>query len=110
MKPTTKLILVAAGLILGFFIYSFKSAPGGSVSKSALVIFVMEKGNNQGFIINYGDGKIEKRPTDVKVTDVNNQIELQSKLAVIITELKDKGYHYAGSHPFFFSTMVFEKD
>ena len=83
----TKICLtIAAIATLSFF--SFKTATREPESRAAMVSLVNGKGENEGFVITYGDGKIERRNFEVKIMKVESWIELQSKMTMVINEMK----------------------
>lgn len=111
-----KLFIGIAAIATTCLFFSFKQGEKEGTN-TAIVTPVDGKGDNSGFLIMYGDGSMEIKKFDFK-SGSENMIQGEATLAVVMNELYQKGYRYAGSggythkaggFVFPLTFMVFEK-
>lgn len=112
----TRIILFAGSACLALFLFSFKSLSrsGGNTGKTIMLSVLNGKSDDSGFMLTYGDGKIEKIPitSKLKVMDPTTWVGVQAQTTIILNDLRDKGYRFVGNASTVYGTqvMVLEKD
>lgn len=107
----TKTIFFGLGALIVFGIFSFKKSVSND-DASVVLIGQLYNGDNQGFVITYGDDRKEIRPFKTKWKALNSEtyVQIQIQANEILTEFKKKGYHIVCSHQFTQETLILEKN
>jgi hypothetical protein len=89
----TKIFLLGLLTSLGFF-YSFKNTPSEHGGPIAILSHHVGKSNSEdGFVITYPDGTMEKTPFMYNFHSKEGRLEYQKQITNIINQLTRNGYH-----------------
>jgi hypothetical protein len=114
----TKLLITSSIILVGVAFFSFTHSGDGVSSHIAIVMSVTSKEeNNEGYLIQYGDGTTELVPFEIgKFNSSQSALQCAGVGAKVMNKLFEKGYHFIGTansansagaytYPF----MIFEK-
>lgn len=111
-----KLILTSLVVALAAGFYSFKSIGEKESNSVALVMSFDGKGDDDGYMILYGDGSSETVSFKIKYNSPENAMETAMVTSKMMNAMHEKGYRFAGTHitPNSYNTvnftyMIFEK-